>query len=299
MKRLSLCGLLILAAAAARADGTTAVPFLTLPSGARASAMGGAFTAAATDATAVHWNPASLTSIKRRSASFTHATYIDGSSFDDLSLAQNGLFGGALGLGVRRLSFGDLDTLDSSGNKSGTFAPSDMSIALAYARAAGGVRLGASVKYIQSKVVDSASAQALDAGVLVPGLAGGKVDLGAAFTNLGPGIKYGDKAEDLPTAFRAGALLRAGPSLALTGDVVSPRGGNAFAAVGLEYGSALGKSVGWNLRAGFTSEQSDVEGAAGFSAGFGLEFSALKVDYGFVPAGDLGTTHRVSLGYDF
>lgn len=299
MKRLSLCGVLLLAAGVARADGTTAAPFLTLPSGARASAMGGAFTAAATDATAVHWNPASLTAVERRSAAFMHSTYIDGSSFDDLALAQNGVWGGALGLGVRRFSFGDLDTLDSVGNKSGSFAPSDMSISLAYARSVGGARLGAAVKHIQSKVVDSASAQALDAGLLVPGLLNGQLDLGAAFSNLGPGLTYGDKAEDLPTVFRAGGLLRVNPSLALTADAVSPKGGDLFGAVGVEYGAALGKNMGWNLRAGYDGRNADVEGASGFSAGFGLEFAALKVDYGFIPYGDLGTAHRVSLGYDF
>lgn len=300
MKRLSLGAVLFfLAAGAARAAGTTAAPFLTLPSGARASSMGGAFTAAAADATAVYWNPASLTTVKRRSAAFTHSTYIDGSSFDDLSLAHNGLLGGAFGLGLRRFSFGDLDTVDSLGNKSGTFAPSDTSISLAYARPYGAVRLGAALKLIQSKVVDSASTQALDAGLLIPGLLDGRADLGAAIANLGPGLKYGDKAEDLPTTVRAGGLLRVNPSLALTGDLVSPRDGNTFGSLGLEYGSSLGQSMGWNLRAGFTSEQADVEGASGFSAGFGLEFSALKVDYGFVPYGDLGNAHRMSLGYEF
>ena len=43
----------------------------------------------------------------------------------------------------------------------------------------------------------------------------------------------------------------------------------------------------------------DLGGLSNFSAGIGLRFSALSLDYGFVPLGDLGMTHRISLNFRF
>ncbi len=42
-----------------------------------------------------------------------------------------------------------------------------------------------------------------------------------------------------------------------------------------------------------------IGGLTGFTAGAGLRFGDFSLDYAFVPYGDLGTSHRISLGFDF
>jgi len=45
--------------------GTVAAPFLQIPVGARAVAMGGAFVSVANDATALYWNAAGIVELER------------------------------------------------------------------------------------------------------------------------------------------------------------------------------------------------------------------------------------------
>src|SRR5579864_5665137 len=64
--------------------GTTTANFLKLGVGARAEAMGEAYTAVADDATALHWNPAGITRVAPDGGSiaFMHAPYIESTYYD-------------------------------------------------------------------------------------------------------------------------------------------------------------------------------------------------------------------------
>ena len=56
--------------------GTTSAAFLNIGVGARALAMGGAFTAIADDATALYWNPAGIGRCKRAEVTFNHSDWL-------------------------------------------------------------------------------------------------------------------------------------------------------------------------------------------------------------------------------
>src|SRR5262249_28910008 len=77
--RLFALAVLLLAPARAHAlgesAGTTAVPMLQVPMGARAFAMGTAFTAVASDVSILHYNPAGLANLSEREATMM---YLDG-----------------------------------------------------------------------------------------------------------------------------------------------------------------------------------------------------------------------------
>ena len=52
--------------------GTTAATFLSIPQGARAMGMGGAYVSVANDPSAMYWNPAGLTKVSGIGAYFDH-----------------------------------------------------------------------------------------------------------------------------------------------------------------------------------------------------------------------------------
>ena len=56
--------------------GTTAAQFLKIGVGARALAMGGAYAATSNDATALYWNPAGLSSLKKNEILLDHQDWI-------------------------------------------------------------------------------------------------------------------------------------------------------------------------------------------------------------------------------
>ena len=43
----------------------------------------------------------------------------------------------------------------------------------------------------------------------------------------------------------------------------------------------------------------DLGGLSNFSAGIGVRFTQMSFDYAYIPLGDLGTTHRISVNYRF
>ena len=55
------------------------------------------------------------------------------------------------------------------------------------------------------------------------------------------------------------------------------------------------------MRAGYQlgHGQDQLGSLVGFAAGFGVKISRLTLDYAFVPFGDLGDTHRMTLGWSF
>ena len=64
--------------------GTTAAKFLSVGIGARANAMGSAFTSVANDASALYWNPAGTADLSKYEAMFTYT-----SLFKDLDINLN------------------------------------------------------------------------------------------------------------------------------------------------------------------------------------------------------------------
>jgi hypothetical protein len=308
MKKNILKSLFVLAACfltsgvQAGGNGTTAANFLTLVVGARASALGEAYSAWANDATALYWNPAGLNRIEKRSVAFMHATYLNSSSFDYLAYGQK-LGNGTLGAGLQYFSAGDIDKRNTNNVKIGTFGPNDLAVSLGYARSVGdllpGYTWGASVKYIRSTLVDSASTFALDLGALSPAYFDNRATFAITLSNLGSGLKYTTESDDLPRQVRVGNVTKILDHWSAGVDVVVPQEGDTFVALGTEYDLPLGQTMSVALRTGYNTQRQDVEGFTGFTFGTGLVFQGWAVDYGFIPYGNIDNTHRISLSYKF
>jgi len=280
--------------------GTSAGQFLKLGAGARAAAMGEAYSAICEDADAVYWNPGALGGIRRISGIFMHADLFTELNYEYLGYAQPLKNSGGLGLGVQYLSAGRIPETDSSGFETGTdMNPSQLAVALAYGRKMDVFGIGASAKYIRSRLAGAASAFAVDLGALSPGFMADQMRLAFVIQNIGGGLKYDQKSDPLPLNIKIGSLLKFAKDLTLGVDINSPRDNKPYAAAGGEYVVHYGNfSVAGRL--GYNSRTSgDLGGLSGISAGLGARSRKLALDYAFVPFGSLGSAHRISIAFRF
>lgn len=324
MARLTLTALLALSAApacagwlpegafSAKAAGTTGAAFLTLPAGARTAAMGGASVVAAKGAESLLHNPALLARFEpesRQEAALDYSRLLETTYAGSAAYARPLGRAGAVGAGLIYAGQEAQTVYDAQGNAGGTFKSGDLALAGAYARRLGRVWLGGGFKFIRQSLDDRrATGAAADLGLAVPHaseLGEGPLDLGVSLTNLGPPLKLGPSADPLPLRLRAGGNWRVSPIFDAALDIVLPADQTPFIAVGFEGrlpAAKLGSAKDWSASARLGYDQShgrDVDGIAGVTAGIGLDFSGLRVDYAWTPYGDLGTANRVTIAARF
>ena len=313
LRILLVAGMALLQAGAVWADfnssaiGTSSAEFLQLAPGARAAALGEAYSAVANEASAVYWNPAALTLIEGRSLIVTHAPYLGSSFLDYAAYGQNFGKSGALGVGVQYFSAGQL-TRTENYIPVGNFTPYDLAVSAGYGtvlRDTGlpldGFAVGVTGKFIQCHILNSGRAEALDLGALSPAYLGGRLRLAFTATNLGGTLKYDQISEDLPAAFRLGGVFGLVPGKWLvSADAVFARNDRPSFGAGTEYTLVSAGELRFSGRAGYNSRTaSSVTGFNGASFGAGAGFGRFDIDYAFVPFGSLGQTHRISLNAKF
>ncbi|HXS99196.1 MAG TPA: PorV/PorQ family protein [Elusimicrobiota bacterium] len=308
MRTAALAGaLLVTAAAGARAlslttggPGTSGADFLTVGVGARALGMGGAFTAvdSGADANAVNWNPAALALVAQRGVTASYNSLFVDENQGFLGYAAPVKSGGAWAAGVDYLVVsnipqraGDTETPDS------TFNNGNYAATLSYARKfSDDLSLGSSLKYVRVDL-DSLkeNAMALDFGALAKTPFDG-LTAGASVRNFGTNIG----PDPLPLTLAGGLAYKAFDSkLTLSTDA------DWLATERAAYWSLGGEfwiSANLAARAGYQFGHSvdELRGSlVGMSIGLGLKVGRFSMDYAFLPYGDLGDTHRITLGLRF
>lgn len=160
--------------------GTTAAKFLSIGVGARANAMGGAYSSVANDATALYWNPAGIASIGEYQTMLSHT-----SLFADINLNYVGFVIpfqdlGVLGLSVTALDYGEMEITteyypDGTGE---TFSAGSYAFGLSFARnITEDFALGITAKYITENIYNSSAS-------------GFAFDIGTIFTTPFYGVKF-------------------------------------------------------------------------------------------------------------
>lgn len=308
--------------ARAAGPGTTAVPVLQIPMSARAAGMGTSFTAVASDASALFYNPAGLARLNAHELDFSFATGQGETSIQNFAYAGPTPFTGISGNGYTSaganllysrsgtIEVNRLNANGSLGSSESVSAGSDLVLSGGYAERVGMTPLelrdasyqidhylGVGGKYVRSTIVtQTGSAVAADMGYLVHSPEAGW-SFGASALNIGGKIKYSEEKEPLPATFRGGFAWQGGvPSVhnviaSVDGDYLLDER-EWHANMGLEYFWV--KSYG--VRLGYQIHRED----AGLTMGFGLRWKGrFLLDYAWGLGKSLGDQHRITVSYRF
>ena len=284
--------------------GSTGFAFLKAENDARSAAMGRASVAASGAQSLVASNPAALSGLDGVQASASHSALFSTIHQNSLGVAWP-QWNGTLGLAIRTQSSGDIPyraaDADSpwggvpSESPAGTYGVYDASLSLAYAREAHGIHWGASVAALYEKIhVHSATAFAVDAGAQWrrDGLA-----VGVALRNLGRSGEMDVERVPLPWDARLGAEYGRG-----YGDFHARVAADVRYAPDYAETAHAGAEIVFRdvlaLRAGYRHGLYESASDDGFSAGAGLQFGRLMVNYAYVPGPDgLDDRHVVAVSF--
>lgn len=156
--------------------GFSGMQFLKIGAGARGTAMGGAYTAVADDATALYWNPAGIARLRTIDAAFCHTDWLVDINNEYVACVIPGGLLGNFGISASFLSMGDMQRTEiddittiareDEGEGLPTFSSSDVALALTYARSlTNKFSVGLTTKYVREKIAElSAGGLAFDVG---------------------------------------------------------------------------------------------------------------------------------------
>ncbi|MGE5457490.1 MAG: PorV/PorQ family protein [Methanococcaceae archaeon] len=307
--------------------GTTAAPFLSIPQGAKASAMGGAFVSVADDPSAMFWNPAGLTKVEGMGVMFDHTEWIADVRFNYIAASYSLGDLGNVGVSFTSSDIGEMGvtTIDEPEGTGEVFKASDVAVNLAYAiKLTDNFAIGISPKFISQSIWRmSATGFAMDLGVQYTTPFDGII-LGMSISNFGSKMQLNGNStltliqigEDtkvpaylqteewaLPLNFRVGLAyqpIRTGQhKVTLALDAQHPNDNYESVNVGAEYmfNDFIAFRGGYNSLFLKESEQS-------FALGFGLKQALLdnvvvRVDYSYQKFGRLTNVQKFTLGINF
>lgn len=313
-------------------SGTSAAAFLEIGIGARAEALGGAFTALANDASALYWNPAGLSQLQNISFTANHTRWLANTNFQYfgvvLPFGNNMVFG----IGVTILDYIDNQPVRTINQPEGTgefYDASDLAIGASYGMAlTENFSFGLTAKYIRQSIWhETAESFAFDFGVLYITPLNG-LNIGTSISNFGgemqldgsdlvrpydadPQNYSNDKlnvllktdAFALPLLFRFGLSYSFTPfenhNFIIASDVIHPSNDVESLNAGIEYNF----SDFLSLRGGYQS-LFDVNRENGLTLGFGVKNPFentlnISFDYAYSKWGVLGDVQRFSVDLIF
>lgn len=341
MKRLGIlsCILLFIAAASPAQSirdvtkvGTTAAPFLEIEVGSRAIAMGGAYVAIASDASALYWNPSGIARMRQGEVFFSHTNWLADTKYDFAGLVVPAGRLGTLGFMFSTLNMGEMKVrtvLYPEGTGELFDANSFMFGGTLARNLTDRFSIGMSVKWIHESIWHMrSSALAVDIGTLFTTPFNGLL-LGMSISNFGGKLQlfgkdtqikydpdptaYGNNSKidaylhtnawSLPLIFRVGVAyplrLSASNKLLLALDAAHPNNNTEYMNLGAEYGFRENLYLRFGYKSLFLKDSEE-----GLTLGAGFAYRMLgnirvHLDYAYADFGILNTVQRFSLGLLF
>ena len=306
--------------------GTTAAQFLKIGVGARALAMGGAYSAVSNDATALYWNPAGLSSMKKNEILLDHQDWILDVDLDFIGGSYKTPFG-TIGAAISAMYMGEMEvttTHDPEGTGEKFNAGSIMGQLTFSKSLTDRFSFGVSTKIIQESIYNSkARGIAIDLGTLyntqIPGLT-----MGMSISNYGTKMKmegrdlllqtevdpslesdpininanFATDTYELPLIFRFGLAYKKSLSnrlsILLAADALHPNDNTES----INLGSELSFKDFVFLRSGLANIYQR-DSISGLSIGCGIKLkianSHYYIDYTYMEMGALGNPKKITL----
>jgi hypothetical protein len=303
--------------------GTAVAQFLEIGMGARATAMGQAYTAISDDAGSVYWNPAGLSLIDNRELYLAYTSWPADISVGGMALAWSVESIGTFAVNAVYLDTDDMPVttvLDPEGISGEMFSITNYAVGLSYARnMTDQLSVGATVKMVKEDYFGYGySTFAIDLGTIYrTGFNG--LNIAMAIMHFGPEINfsgnyidYSDEASvargepkefenySLPVMFRFGVtynLLDGEQNKVIAAaDMVHPNNNLEQYNFGVEYGF----NRMFFVRGGYQFNTD----LAGLCLGLGIKYDltkdlGLQLDYAYSDLGILSDIHRFSFGFGF
>jgi len=250
--------------------------------------------AVADDLGALEYNPAGLGLLNNSQVSAMYTRWLADISFGAIAGAHVLPYLGTVGVGVNFLDTGEIE------GSSKNFKASSFLLRAAWARSLmENLTVGVGVKILREAISDFQSyGGTLDAGGIWSPVR--DVSLGVVVMNLGQAQAFETEGDSLPLltkyCFAYKALESDYGMLIADVDVdwYLPPASLVNPAIGLEYWGGRYFAI----RAGYGWKKTDLSQFVGFTAGLGVRWEALRVDYTFAPFSSLGMTHRVTVNWE-
>ncbi len=312
--------------------GTSAAPFLGIAVGPRGIGLGGAYVAVANDVSALYYNPGAISQLGYSQVLVSHTAWLVDTKFDWVGVAVNLGDGGAIGLNVTQLNYGE-EMLTTEFNQNGgeeTWTASDLAVGITYARnLTDKFAIGATAKYIQMKIWnESASSMALDVGLKYKTDFNG-LTIGMSISNFGADMRldgkdlynnfdsrptesgnnativaqYKTEERPLPLFFRAGVSIDAFKTddmrLIVAADALRPSDSAEMLNVGGELSWRDAIFLRGGMKSLFLPEKEET-----FTAGAGAKYeitgaNVISFDFAYQEFGKFGGIQTFAVGITF
>lgn len=333
MRRITTILILFFAVVSVQAQsrvGTTAANFLTLGAGAPGASLGHAYTASATGADALFWNPGGAAiphrSGQRSGLFFSNNQWIAGIDFNTAGITIPISRNGVVGLSVASVDYGSMKvrTVSQPEGTGETFSAADLSVGLSYAMPlTPNFYFGGTTKMVRQSIRDMrARTMAIDVGfVLITdyfnGLKvaasimnfGGKMTMDGINSEIQVDIDPGHDGSsesiparikmdgwDLPMSFKFGIALPVvnteTTTFELLADANQTNDNNLNADFGAQF-KYMTRMLSFNARAGYKDAFLDnVDSHLAYGAGLDIQLSGVRFgfDYAYVPFDLLDST---------
>jgi hypothetical protein len=274
--------------------GTKSGQILKIGVGANAVGMGESYVASADDVYATYWNPAGLSKVEKIQIGLMHNEWFEDIRYEYIGYVQPAWDLGTVAGSVSYVSMGELSKTDETGIEKGTFRPYDLLLMFSYGTKLNKfISFGVNAKFLQERIDDQkAQAFSVDLGGMYSSNNGFIVGLNVQ--HIGTKMKFIEEAFGLPLNVNFGLAYKLmNGKLTLASDASIPSDNDMNIGFGTNY-----RIMGvFDIRLGYRYAVggNDLGAISGLRAGLGFGVGRYRLDYAFVPYGDLGQSHRVSL----